>query len=118
MTDIDDRAISPISNLKMKTRKSLVKEIFDKSTFNPESFKQSDFMGNWGDVYAQNFAEGMYTSFVTIREKALNHISPKKFSSAKIQVACLLTKRGSKLRPKRSVTRLTLTAIRMMKIIN
>ena len=36
-------------------------------------------MGNWDDFYAQNRGEGMYTSFVRIIEKALNHnISKKK----------------------------------------
>ena len=36
-------------------------------------------MGNWEDFYAQNCGEGMYTSFVRIIEKALNHnISKKK----------------------------------------
>ena len=60
------------------TRKSIVKEIFDKSTYHPDSFIQSVLMGNWGDFYAQNCEEGMYTSFVRIIEKALNHNIRKK----------------------------------------
>ena len=80
MSDVDHRATSVISKLEMKTtRKSIVKEIFDKSTYHPDSFIQSVLMGNWGDFYGQNCGEGMYTSLVRIIEKALNqNISKKK----------------------------------------
>ena len=82
MSDVH-RATSVISKLEMKTtRKSIVKEIFEKSTFHPDSFIQSVLMGNWDDFYAQTCKEGRYTSFVRILEKALNHnISKKKVST-------------------------------------
>ena len=35
-------------------------------------------MGNWSDFYVQNCGKGMYTSFVRIIEKALNHNIRKK----------------------------------------
>ena len=74
MSDVDNRATSIINKLEVKTsRKSVVKEIFDKSTYHPDSFIQFVFMGNWDDFYAQNCGEGMYTSFVRIIEKALNY---------------------------------------------
>ena len=80
MSDVDHRATSIICKLEMKTtRKSIVKEIFDKSTYHPDSFIQSVLMGNWDDFYAQNCGEGIYTSFVRHIEKTINHnISKKK----------------------------------------
>ena len=57
------------------TRKTFVKKVFDVSTYNPESFKQSAIMGNWADFYAQNCAEGMFTSFVRDIEKNLTTTS-------------------------------------------
>ena len=60
MSDVDHRATSVLSKLEMKTtRKSIVKEIFEKSTFHPDSFIQSVLMGKWDDFYSQNCGEGM-----------------------------------------------------------
>ena len=90
MSYVGHRATSVISKLEMKTtRKSIVKEIFEKSNYHPDSFIQSVLMGNWDAFYAQNCGEGMYTNFVRNIAKALNHnISKKKFSSAMTKVAC------------------------------
>ena len=43
------------------------------------NLQQSVIMGNWDEIYAQNDADGMYTSFFRTKEKTINqNISRKK----------------------------------------
>ena len=70
--EIDHRATSVITKTNMKTRSRVfIKEIFDRSNYRKEHFRELLSRSEWSAFYSQNCAEGMYTIFKDIIEKAL-----------------------------------------------
>ena len=120
MTDVDHRAVCVFGKLQIKrTGKSPVKETFEKLTYQPDNFKQYVNEGNSGDFYAQNCAEGMYTSSVRIIEKAINHnIRREKVFNRNAKNSLLTHEKWLKATAKKSTTRMTLTAIRTKRTMN
>ena len=78
-TDIDHLATSIITTIEMKTKsKVITKEIFDKSNYSKEVFRNIINNANWSSFYNQDCAEGMYTIFCDIIEKALDKCTHRK----------------------------------------
>ena len=70
--EIDNRATSVITKANIKTRSRVfIKEIFGKSNYRKEHFRELLSRSDWSAFYSQNCAEGMYTIFEDIIEKAL-----------------------------------------------
>ena len=78
-TDIDHLATSIITTIEMKTKsKVITKEIFDKSNYSKEVFRNNINNAEWSSFYNQDCAEGMYTIFCDIIEKALDKCTHRK----------------------------------------
>ena len=60
------------------TPKVTFKEIFDKTDYRVEELRKLISNSNWCLFYNQTCAEGMYTVFTNIIEKALRRCAPKK----------------------------------------
>ena len=75
----DHYATSIITDIKIhKPPKVTLKEIFDKTDYRVEELRKLISNSNWCLFYNQTCAEGMFTVFTNIIEKALRRCAPKK----------------------------------------
>ena len=77
----DHFATSIITDIKMHKPPSVtIKKIFDKTEYRVEELRSLISNSNWCLFYNQTCAEGMFTVFADILEKALRRCAPKKNS--------------------------------------
>ena len=77
--DIDHQATSTITQIQMKTKSKVIKkEFFDKTKYSKDGFRNLINESNWAKFYNQDCAEGMFTVFIDIIEKALKKCTSKK----------------------------------------
>ena len=77
--DIDHLATSIITSIDMNTRsKVTTKEVFDKTNYSKEVFREAISNSDWTNFYNQDCGEGMFTIFCDIIEKALHKCTRKK----------------------------------------